>query len=930
MPDKMINRVVALGVFLTSLIVYLMTLSVTVVFWDVGEFIAAARLLQVPHPPGSPLFILIGRLVSMIPFYADIAARVHAISAVAGALGIMFLYLISVKVITLFRGVPQTVLDKFIVYGASVIGSFALAFSTTYWDNAIEAEVYGLSMLFVALIIWLALRWWEGANEPHNEKYMLLIAYLIGLSVGIHLLAVLAIFSVLMIVYFRRYEINRENSIRFGVIAVVTFFVVYPGVVQFLPSMLDGEFKGTRSDFFKAMPILFILGAGYLAYRTTRTGQKMLHIACLSFLLIVLGYTTYTMVIMRSNVDNLPMNENAPDDIARLTSYLAREQYGDTPLLKGESWDNELQGYREKFFPRRYSREEMHRATRENYSSDMDFLWQYQIYHMFIRYVLWNFVGNEGDWQDSGVSANQTLAIPLLIALLGIYYHFKKDLKMAMTFMVLFVVMGIVLDLYQNQQNPQPRERDYFYVGAYFVLALWLAVGVVALVDILRQKITQEGTFRIAASGVLAACAVAVPVNLLRINWYDHDRSQNYIAWDYSYNLLQSCEKDAILFTNGDNDTFPLWYLQDVEGVRRDVRIANLSLINTPWYIKQLKNQSPHGAEKVSITLSDQQIERIQPRAWKPRQIELPVSKDVVDRYIMADAPAQTKVSLADSTMLRDGKISFTMNGVPYSQDIRIARVQDLMVLDIVMANKWERPIYFAVTVSPDSKIGLDNYCWMHGLAWKLKPLKIPSQESGINVDIMESNVLAGEVTPTQTPQYGYLYRNLNNPKVYYNENIQRMVLNYRANFMRLAFYAMRVQNNTEKAKKIMAQMEEVIPIGVIPIQDWRFTADIMRIYNQLGDKDRFEIYAKPVEVACNDLINSNRFDISDAYNPYPYLLDIYDARKDYKKAVDILNQLVAQYPNDPTLKNRIQYYEQQMKAPAATDTSKESSASPG
>ncbi|MBI4547236.1 MAG: DUF2723 domain-containing protein [Ignavibacteriae bacterium] len=911
MTERKINRIVVLGVFFVSLVVYVMTLPVTVVFWDVGEFCASAWLLQVPHPPGSPLFILIARVVAMVPFLPDIAARMHAISAVASALGVTFLYLVAVKIIGRFRGSPQTFFDRFIVYGSSVVGAFALALSPSYWDNATEAEVYALSMLFVSFVLWLAFRWWERADEPHNEKYMLLIAYLIGLSVGIHLLALLALFSILMLVYFRRYEVNRRNTIRLALISVVVFFVIYPGVVQYLPSMLDGEFKGMKSGLLTLIPPLILMVAGYGAYRTSKTRQKMLHIACLSFLLIVIGYTTYIVVLMRSNVDNLPMNENNPNNLARLTSYLGREQYGEAPLLKGPSWDNELQGYREKLFPRRRSEEAMHDPTRVNYTSDTDFFLRYQMYHMFIRYLLQNFVGAEGDWQDAGWSGKETFGIPLLIGLIGLYYHTRRDVKNSLVIIVLFVVMGPAFMFYANMQEPQPRERDYFYVGAFYAFCIWIAIGVVAILDFLKMKLKQEGAYKVAAFTALSICTAVIPINLARTNWFEHDRSQLYIAWDYSYNLLQSCKPNSILFTNGDNDTFPLWYLQDVEGVRRDIRIANLSLINTNWYILQLKNQTPHEAQKVPISLTNQQIERIQPVRWTQRDMELPVPKDVYERF-----------GITDTGVINKGKITWTMTGRQFSQDVRFLQVQDIMVRDIVLTNKWERPIYFATTVSPDAKIGLDNYLWMQGLAWELKPIKVPSVEAGVDPEIMEANVMAQNVVPSKELQYGFLYRNLDNPNVYYDENARRtMMMNYRATFMRVAFYAMKVENNMEKARKAMARMEEVMPINIVPIQDWRLTADIMRIYHQVGDTARFEIYANIVEKACLDLLYSGNFDPTGSFSPYGYLLDIYDTRKDYVKALDILKRASVQFPNDPTVKSRIQFYEQQLKGSSPGDT---------
>ena len=923
MSDTKLNRYFAFGVFLVTLIVYLKTLSTTVVFWDVGEFIAASVLLQVPHPPGSPLFILLGRIASQIPYFVDIAARVHAVSTVSSALGIMFLYLIGVKVIKLFRGAPQNMFDRIVTFGSAAIGALTLAYSTTYWDNSIEAEVYGLSMLFVSVIMWLAFRWREKSDEPHNEKYILLIAYLVGLSVGVHLLAVLTIFPVLMIVYFRRYEFSRQSFIRFGIIALIIFFVVYPGVVQYLPSMLDGEFKGFKSELLPFIPPLLLIAAGYGVYRAKQTKQKMLQVGLLSFILIVLGYTTYALVIMRANVDNMPMNENSPHDLAGLVSYLGREQYGDTPMLKGESWDNDQQGFATKYFPRRWSPEAMHEPTRTNYTSDSDFLWRYQTNHMFIRYLLWNFVGSEGDWQDAGVGWKDTWGIPFLVALFGIYYHFKKDWKVALTFMSMFIIMGVVLALYQNQQEPQPRERDYFYVGAYYVMALWIGIGIVGMIDLLRKQFKSEGAFNSAAAGILVLGFAAVPLNLMRVNWHEHDRSKIYIAWDYSYNLLQSCGENAILFTNGDNDTFPLWYLQDVEGIRRDVRIVNLSLINTSWYIKQMKNQEPYGTPKVPISLSDAQIERISPRAWKAQQIEIPVTKENIKRYDSLDRPAQTNVVLSDSSVLKQGKITFTMNGVPYQGDTRMLRIQDIMVQDIVKTNHWERPIHFAVTCSPDSKIGLDSYLWMEGLTYKLKPKKVPANEMGIDYEIMSKQLLTDNVRSSTTHQFGYLFRNLNDPRVYYDENVQRMVMNYRFTFIRLAEYALRVKNDQPEARKIMTRMEELVPIDVIPNLEMRINSYIMNMFNQLGEAAYAEKYAKVLESSAWDVINTKRFDAQDPSMPYMILLDIYDKRKDYPSAINLLNRASEQYPNDQNLKARIQFYEQKMKETAVADTNK-------
>lgn len=874
---NLFHRLSALGVFLSSLIVYYLTMGGTVVFWDVGEFIAAAFLLQVPHPPGAPLFLILGKVVTMVPFVTDIAARAHFISAVTSAITVMLLYLVVVRLIVSFRGSPTTIIDKLAVYGSSVIGALSLAYCTTFWFSATEAEVYGVSMVFVALIVWLVMRWYDHSDEPHNEKYIILIAYLIGLSVGVHLLAVLTIFSVLMIIYFKKYEFSRDSFIKFSIISVIVFFGVYPGVVKYIPSMLDGEFRNVKSDLIFYIPILSILGALYGIYYSTKHRKKMLNVALISFLLIVIGYSTYTMVIIRANVPDMPMNENDPSNMAKLVSYLGREQYGEAPM----------------FLPRRHSQEPMHAPTWQNYSGDMDFMFRYQINHMYIRYLLWNYIGIEGDWQDAGVSWKYTLGIPFLLGLLGMFYHIKKDWKMGLAFLSLFIVMGVILALYQNQQEPQPRERDYFYVGSFFVFSMWIAIGLIAIIDFIKKAAKSSRLYTSGTSGVIAVALFVIPVNFLKTNWYELDRSHNYVAWDYSYNILQTCEKDAILFTNGDNDTFPLWYLQDVEGIRRDIRIVNLSLVNTPWYIKQLKHNKPHGAKKVPISIPDAQIENIQPIRWEPRKMSVPVSLEVYKKF-----------GVTDTAIIRSGKIDFTMPNTITFGDVKAIKVQDILVHDIIMTNNWERPIYFAVTVSPDSKIGLDNYMWMNGLAWRLKPV-VAEQESGLDKDILEANVIAENIKPSKEPQYGYLYRGLDNPNVYYDENQSRLTINYRSAFLRLALYYNNVEKNPEKAKKVLARMDTALPLEVMEF-DWRLAADVMSFYSRLGVQDKYDKYSNYLEQKCWELVNSNQADMNSYYNPYRILMEIYEQRQEYTKAIDVLNRVSAFYPNDPGIKNRI------------------------
>ncbi|HWP82262.1 MAG TPA: DUF2723 domain-containing protein [Bacteroidota bacterium] len=882
MEHRKINRIIGISLFVISLVTYVATLPPTVVFWDVGEFIAAAYLLQVPHPPGAPLFLLIGRIFTMIPFASDIAVRAHFISALSSALTIMFLYLVTVRFIMMFRGKPETTNDKLLLYGSSIIGALSLAFSKTFWFNAVEAEVYGVSMLFVSVILWLALRWYERADWERSDVYLLLIAYLVGLSVGVHLLALLTLFSVMLLVYFRRYEVTFESLIKFGVVAVLIFFVIYPGIVKELPSLLDGEFGGTRSQIVAFIPIAALLGAIYGVYRSIREHNRTLNVALLSFLLIVVGYSTYAVVYIRANA-NPPMNENDPSNLARLVSYLNREQYGQAPVLQ-----------------RRYGAEPEQRAAHAKYTSDMDFMLRYQINHMYIRYWLWNYVGTEGDFKDAGVNPKQLYAIPFILGIVGAYYHWRRSPKMAVVAIVSFIIMGVILALYQNQQEPQPRERDYFYVGSFFIFSLWIAMGVLSVIDAFRAKLSLkgEGGTRAAIVGLLALAFVFVPGNMLRTNYHEADRSGNYVAWDYSYNLLQSCDQDAILFTNGDNDTFPLWYLQDVEGVRRDVRIVNLSLLNTNWYIKQLKHGEPHGAKKVPISISDLDIERLGPIPWEPRTLELPVPDDVWQRY-SAEGTART---LKDTSQK---KIAFFMAHTFEAGNIKALRVQDILVYDIVRTSNWQRPIYFAMTVSDDGKIGLRDYLRMEGLALRLTPRKEQMLWANIDEERMTKNLFTDTETPSRDPQLGFLWRGLGDSTVYFDEDVRRLMSNYRHAFLILGAYYANMKNQPSMMVRALDRMEEVIPRRVIPMET-RLKFDVGNYYRAAEAKEKGKIYLTEVTEELKPVVDARIMEpLSETnvqYNSYFMLLTAYQNLEMYDEALELLDVIQSMYGHVPGL----------------------------
>lgn len=926
MKHKLVNKIIGLLVFIIAFVVYSLTVQPSVSFWDCGEFLAASYYLQVPHPPGAPLFLLIGRFFMMIPFVENLGLRMNYVSVLSTAFSAMFLYFIIVKLISFYKNrKPENLFDAISFYGAGLIGSLTYIFLDTIWFNAVEAEVYAISTFFVSLITWLILSWYEKSEEPNNEKILLLIMYIIGLASGVHLLSVLAIFTIVMIVYFRKYEFNYKTFIYMGIFAVLFFWAVYPGIIKFFPSLL-AKFGGTNLTLKLSLVIAFITLMVYGMYWTKQNNKALAFLVISSLFLIFIGYTSYTMVIIRSNA-HPPMNENEPDTMNEFVYYINREQYGDFPLLK-----------------RRYSQEPHQQGIYYNYSSDLDFMWRYQINHMYNRYLFWNFVGREGDIQDAKTILfgkpdenfigdpqrfpNRYYGIPFILGLIGLYYHFRRDWKLGISFFAMFLLMGVLTALYQNQQEPQPRERDYFYVGSFFVFAIWIGIAFEGLLNYLRTKLGEKNIIP-ASIGLFVITTVIVPVNMAIQNWDDHDRSDNFIPWDFAYNILQSCEPNAILFTNGDNDTFPLWYLQDVEGVRRDIRIVNLSLANTNWYIKQAKNEEPYGAMKVPISFSDEQIDRLMPMEFNGRDIEIPVPDEAIEKF-----------GVTDSSIVKNKKIVFRLNPpMQYQTEAGprgVIRVQDLVVQDIILTNArqgWKRPIHFSVTCSDDSKLGLDDYMKMIGMTFLVTPVKSSNPQTNVDVPKMEQCLFNEPEEGYKEYHLGFRFRGLNTGKVYLDENQRRMMMNYRNSFLRLALYYMNA-GEKEKLAQVLDEMEKKLPRKYIPL-DYRLLSDIASLYKLAGKPDRFLELADEIEPQAQKNMELSPGDVSSYYNPYRILLQIYEGRGDiykeknmieksranYQLAINLLNNLKSFVNDTRTIDTEISRFQQKMSGETQKDT---------
>ena len=958
MNQKNLYRLIGLIVFIIAGSVYFLTVQPSVSFWDCGEFIASSFGLQVPHPPGTPFFLILGRLLSIIPFAENIAFRVNTISVLSSAFTILFLYLIAVKLIENYNNNKyDSLLNAFGTYLAAAIGALSLAFADTFWFNAVEAEVYAMSTFFIAFVTWLMLLWNERADEPDNEKYLIMIAYLLGLSIGVHLMSVLAMVPIVMTIMFRKYLSDEETlkktsyifliqaagtiliaiiiwagatdsrppspdeykafDLRFvtlvGVFWVIfmaalwkkifqrnSFYLpimiggvillsVYPGFVKYIPKMI---FALSGNDFtMNAIVFLAIFAlVGYIIYWSKKTDKPTTNLLAKSILFILLGYSTYSMTMIRANQDT-PINLNDPRTMSEFHSYMNREQYGDFPTFK-----------------RRYSQEGHQQGVFSNYESDLDFFWNYQMQHMFNRYLSWNYIGRISTVQGAGIDWRQLLAIPFLIGLFGIYYQFKRDWKMASIMMAMFIFLGYLTAFYQNQQQPQPRERDYFYVGAFFVYSIWIALGTRGIFDLIYSQFKDSKLLKPVYIFSGALMFAVVPVTMLASNYYTHDRSNNYVPWDYAYNLLQSAAPNAVLFTNGDNDTFPLWYLQDVEGVRRDVRIANLSLLNTPWYIRQLKNTTPYDSKAIAMTLSDREINRIGPSKWEARQMTLPVPASAYKDYSMFDAEGKDSVyEISQSPGSNPGQISWMMKNTTSYGNIPVVRIQDIVVLDFIKANNWERPIYFAVTCSDDARIGLDEYLQMEGMAFRLVPKKGGRKSYFVNEKVMHEQLFNDPEGYSRNYQPGFKFRGLNDPSIFLNNNHQRLAQNYRNSFLRLAINYLDKGRKSE-AVETLDKMEEKLPRNAIEMR-YELLNDLASLYYSAGGMEQYFNIVSELEPMMQEMIEVNPKDYTRERNPYTILRDIYESRQDYNKLVDLFTRLQREIPENPELKSLINRY---------------------
>ena len=897
---KQLNRTAAFLVFFAAFLAYFFTMAPSLSFWDCGEFAACAYRLGITHPPGAPLYLLLGRLFSMLPLSEighlfgltnhaqDIAFRITMISVITSAFSVLFVHLITVRLIMPWVSKPESLYEKLKIIVPSALGALTFAFTYSQWFNAVESEVYAVSTFFTAIVIWLIMVWLEKPDDPHSDVYLLLIAYMIGLAIGLHLLNILALPFIFFIIYTKKYEVTPKSFMQFLGVSLAGVFFVYKVIVFYsieIPLFFDQFGLGAVS-----VLALYVL-LGYAGYYAIKNHKHNLALISLSTLLIFVGYSTYAMILIRSGMNpNIDMND--PETWQVFSSFLNREQYGQTSLLP-------------RIAP----------------------FWDYQINKMYVRYFNWQFFGRPDLYALSIIDHLKSLfgagtnllegtqldrygymaqvwnprglyGLPLLAGLIGAYYHLRKDWKTGLATLGLFVATGLAIVVYINNKLPEPRERDYTFVGSFFAYSIWIGIGVYAMADFIERSWNQRGLHKAMVYTMFALMMILIPMNMWVYNKGAASRQGQYLPSDYAYNILNTCEPDAILFTYGDNDTYPLWYAQEVDNVRPDVRIVNLSLIETSWYMKQMKNLEPeyhledgsiYKAQKVPISYSDEALEKLQPRPWKTRSFSLDVPADIywahwkeIGREVPEDA---AKRSIP--------KMSFEVK--PTYAD-RYLRTRDLLVLDIILANRWKRPIYFAITVNSQNRVGLDRYLKSEGLASKLITI------SGVDLDIKRTAENALEK---------YQYRGLDQPGVYYDDTGIKSGSHFRFVFIQLADYIRRHKNTNqgwlknqianvlpdlpttdEKIVRILDEMNARISETVIPYRNYELKLNVGNLYNTAGQKEKFrailsEVYAN-AELHAIDIAGQIRLAAA-----YEYTL------KDHEAAIAILEDVLQQDPGN-------------------------------
>jgi Apolipoprotein N-acyltransferase len=1011
---KLVNNLLGWFCFAVAAVVYIMTIEPTASFWDCGEFIASAYKLEVGHPPGNPIFMLTANLFTQLASGTEnVAKMVNIMSALFSALTILFLFWTIThlaKKLVITDGNSISLGQMISIMGAGLVGAFAYTFSDTFWFSAVEGEVYAFSSLMTALVFWLILKWENVADQPHSDRWIILIAYLMGLSIAVHLLNLLCIPAMVLVYYFKKYPNPSLKGalISLGVSFVILLAILY-GLVQGLVEVCGwfelffvntlrmpynsgalfyvilvfgilawGIWESMRStpndlrikiSFILGIILLGIpfIGSGYIIgaiiiiamiiffffYKKNKLNYALLNTILICLFVMTIGYSSYALIVIRSTA-NTPMNQNAPDNVFTLQTYLTREQYGDVPLFYGETYVSELKrniegnacapvqkdlgpiwskipkkdpsekdryfisNRKKKYvyvdelnmlFPRMYSQDQSHisaykqwanikgepvsynicgenkTAMKPTFAENLRFFFSYQVGFMYWRYFMWNFAGRQNDIQGHGDIAsgnwisgikfldemrvgpqddlpydiaqnkghNKYYMLPLLLGILGIVLQaFSSGKKGVLGFWVvftLFFMTGLAIVVYLNQTPYQPRERDYAYAGSFYAFCIWIGLGVLYIVKLLHKTVKIPEA---AAASIASVLCLLIPVQMASQTWDDHDRSKRFVARDFGQNYLTTCAPNSIIFTNGDNDTFPLWYAQEVEGYRTDVRVCNLSYLQTDWYIDQMKLQAYesdplpikwHKSEYIQGTHDVAYLKKMTDKLEVSAALDIIKTDDQRFKMDNLDILASNILTLPvdSASVIKSGLVKpENADRIPEELVIDLSNKgyitkHEMMILEMLKNNTdWSRPIYYATTVSPSQFLNLQSYFRQDGIAYRIVPYNAKQHlPEGVDTEVMFDKMMNE-----------YKWGGVENPDVYLDENALRMTKTFRMMFGNLV-KALIAEGKTEKAEQALDYCEKVLPAATIK---YDYSAvEIPNSYFRIGKKEKALESAKKV-----------------------------------------------------------------------------------
>ena len=954
------NTIIGWSTFIVALITYSLTVEPTMSFWDCGEYIATSANLEVGHPPGAPLFQMLGAFFAMFALSADkIALMVNYLSVFSSAFTVLFMFwsltILLKKLI--IKETELSTINAILILGSAAVATLSFTFTDSFWYNAVEAEVYAMATFLISLLFWLGLRWEQEINTPRGNKWLLLISLVIGLSFGVHFMALLAFPAIGFLYFFKRYNnVTLKSFLIANVVIVAILLFIFKLLLPytlaffgkteiFMVNSLGMPFNSGTIFAFILIIAAFYFGLNY----TKKKGHVFYNTLILATLFILIGFSTWMMLPIRANA-NTPINENKPSDAAEVLAYYNREQYGEQKLFYGPQFSDTYSGldpvtpylddkpnyerdYKTKKYiitndyinakqntddahkgllPRMWSNEHNENymifteplefrinpeyahedelvqivtqfrkayaageldekdydkflkgygeyliVDKPTFANNMKFMIQYQFGYMYLRYLLWNFVGRQNDVQGkydntngnwlSGINfideiftgtqknlpsdmqnnkgRNIYYGIPLLLALIGFVFHAMRDKKSFYVLLVLFLFTGLALKIYLNERPFEPRERDYALVGSFYVFAMWIGYGIFAIFDTLKKYIQPK----VALAIVLATSLLASPVVLAAQNWDDHDRSNKDTAYTMAKAYLDSCEPNAILFTIGDNDTFPLWYMQEIEGYRTDIRIVNTSLFMTDWYIDQMKMKT-HNSEPIPSSFNREQYKgSLRDYSLYVERTKDPLLLDEMLKFIALD-DERAKIELNNGRKVNyfpSKKVIFPIDKATIIKNKVVSEkfydsivpaiefeIKDdalyknrLMMLDIVNQNNWKRPIYFT-----GGSFGEDDYIWMKdylqldGMCFKLVPIKTPAESpSPMKMGLIDSEKMYNIVMKWD-------WGNSGKSIIYHDVETRKNSITYRTNLARLA-ETLITEGKLEKAEKVIDLAMEKMPV---------------------------------------------------------------------------------------------------------------------